>query len=88
MVIAISLLLDLQLTWDRHWPVGLLYDLFTGHDPSTTVEDDRYLPWCLSLHFRNYPLKHLLRLDKPSACYDAWMNNVKEVCLLTLNPTD
>lgn len=66
----------------RHWPVGLLYDLFTGRDPSSQVtedDDEHTLPWTLMLHFRDYPHKHLMRLDTPAACHDAWMNLVKEV---------
>lgn len=67
----------------RHWPVGLLYDLFTGRDPSSQdVEEEHLLPWTLILHFRDYPHKHLMRLDNPAACHDAWMNLVKEVRLI------
>ncbi|KAL0632942.1 Autophagy protein 5 [Maublancomyces gigas] len=70
---------SVPLKW--HWPVGLLYDLFTGRDPSSQVTEDdaeHTLPWALTLHFRAYPQKHLMRLDTPSACHDAWMNLVKE----------
>ncbi|KAI5838595.1 autophagy protein Apg5-domain-containing protein [Morchella snyderi] len=69
---------SVPLKW--HWPVGLLYDLFTARDPSSRdVEDEEHqLPWTLILHFRDYPHKHLMRLDNPAACHDAWMNLVKE----------
>ena len=46
----------------------MLYDLFTGRDPSTSRddEDEDHLPWNLILHFKGFPTKHLMRLD--SAC--------------------
>ncbi|PWW76226.1 APG5-domain-containing protein [Tuber magnatum] len=64
-----------------HWPVGLLYDLFTGRDPAANnveEDDEHLLPWTLIVHFRDYPTKHLMRLEGPATCYDSWMNTVKE----------
>lgn len=70
----------------RHWPMGVLFDQFTGRDPSALRhsrhidEDDLQLPWKLSLRFQDYPTKHLMRLDIPNACQDAWKNTAKEAC--------
>lgn len=73
-----------MLTGDRHWPVGVLYDLLTAKDPSSRPnsapdEDETKLPWTLTLHFRDFPTKHLMSLEAPTACYDAWVNVAKEV---------
>ncbi|KAF8470885.1 autophagy protein Apg5-domain-containing protein [Kalaharituber pfeilii] len=66
-----------------HWPIGLLYDLLTGRDPTygTTnlnTEDEHRLPWTLTLHYNDYPHEHLMRLDNPSALQDAFINSTKE----------
>lgn len=71
----------------RHWPVGLLYDLFTGRDPAANnveEDDEHLLPWTLIVHFRDYPTKYLMRLEGPATCHDSWMNTVKEVGLTPL----
>ncbi|TGZ85150.1 APG5-domain-containing protein [Ascodesmis nigricans] len=74
---------NVPLKW--HWPVGVLFDQTTGRDPShlrhsriADEDDDVKLPWSLSLRFQNFPTKHLMRLDLPNACHDAWKNTVKE----------
>jgi len=66
---------NVPLKW--HWPVGVLYDLFTGRDPAD-AEEEHGLPWNLILHFQSFPAKHLMHLDTPTACHDAWINCVKE----------
>lgn len=75
----------------RHWPVGVLYDHTTGFDPLTIKhskhvpahndDEDFKLPWQLTLRFKDYPTKSLMRLDVPNACRDAWINTAKEVRL-------
>ncbi|KAF8531308.1 autophagy protein Apg5-domain-containing protein [Trichophaea hybrida] len=70
---------NVPLKW--HWPVGVLYDLFTGRDPSNLREEEdeeHRLPWNLTLHFQNFPSKHLMRMDTPSSFQDVWINCVKE----------
>ncbi|KAA8905543.1 autophagy protein Apg5-domain-containing protein [Sphaerosporella brunnea] len=64
-----------------HWPIGVLYDLFIGRDPSDTREEDNEeyrLPWSLILHFENFPTKHLMRAGSSQTFYDAWNNCLKE----------
>ncbi|KAF8423398.1 autophagy protein Apg5-domain-containing protein [Tirmania nivea] len=66
-----------------HWPIGLLYDLLTGRDPSYATtdfnsEDEHRLPWTLTLHYTDYPNEHLMRLDNPSALQDSFINSTKE----------
>lgn len=64
-----------------HWPVGVLFDLFTGRDPSISWDSDNaeyQLPWALTLHFQNWPAKHLMRLDTEDAVEDAWKNTLKQ----------
>lgn len=53
----------------------------TDRDPSTSndCDDDEFrLPWNLTLHFQNYPTKHLMRMDSPTAFHDVWINCLKE----------
>lgn len=60
----------------------MLYDLYTSRDPSASRDDEEetYLPWNLILHFKSFPTKHLMRLDSPNACQDAWINCLKQAC--------
>ena len=77
-----------------HYPLGLLYDLYSGAEPaypsdaaakheSTAAEeeDQRSLPWKLTVHFSNYPVKqHLVKLDaEGKQLHDLFFNHVKEV---------
>ena len=73
----------------RHWPIGLLYDLLTGRDPSYATtdfnsEDEHRLPWTLTLHYTDYPHEHLMRLDYPSSLQDAFINSTKEASSVIL----
>lgn len=78
-----------------HLPVGLLYDLYAGADPASkgaTVPDDAGwdidnpdspLPWCLTVHFSNWPDEELVRLDADGMVMnDAFINSVKEADFL------
>jgi hypothetical protein len=70
--------------WGRHWPIGVLYDLFIGRDPSDTRDDENEeyrLPWNLTLHLENFPTKHLMRAGTPQAFQEAWSNCLKEVSI-------
>ncbi|KAF2405471.1 autophagy protein 5 [Trichodelitschia bisporula] len=79
---------DVPLKW--HYPVGLLFDLYSGaseqlHDQSGVEQDqpDEILPWKLTLHFSDWPTEHLVRLDPDNdALRDAFRNSVKEACFL------
>ncbi|KAH0551684.1 autophagy protein 5 [Trichoglossum hirsutum] len=77
-----------------HYPVGLLYDLFSGADPTNNKggcdagQGDggdgapEPLPWKLVLHFADWPDEQLVRLDKEGrVMHDAFINSVKEVRL-------
>ena len=76
-----------------HYPLGLLYDLYSGAepayplDPSSTSthknefsEDDCHrLPWKLTAHFSGYPAEQLVRLDvEDKVMHDLFRNSVKE----------
>jgi autophagy-related protein 5 len=76
-----------------HYPLGLLYDLYSGAepayplDPSSTSphrnevsEDDCHrLPWKLTVHFSGYPAEQLVRLDvEDKVMHDLFRNSVKE----------
>ncbi|KAH0542235.1 autophagy protein 5 [Glutinoglossum americanum] len=79
-----------------HYPVGLLYDLFSGADPTNSKggggagqesgdEISAFLPWKLELHFTDWPDEQLVRLDNDGrVMHDAFINSVKETILLPL----
>ncbi|KAK9450471.1 autophagy protein Apg5-domain-containing protein [Limtongia smithiae] len=66
------------LRWN--WPVGLLYDLYTGLDPTQAenLDYDSHLPWTVVLHHSNFPIDTLLRLRSLQDVTDHWVNSVKE----------
>ncbi|KAK9373264.1 autophagy protein Apg5-domain-containing protein [Lipomyces chichibuensis] len=66
------------LRWN--WPVGLLYDLLTGLDPTQADNQDHdwHLPWTLVLHHSQYPSDTLLRITSAGAVKEYWVNRVKE----------
>ena len=76
-----------------HFPVGLLYDLFSGAEPagqgvtSPQKRANEYskgiLPWKLTAHFTEWPSDQLIPLDPAwKSTNDAYMNSVKEAdCL-------
>ncbi|KAI9829489.1 MAG: hypothetical protein M1819_006309 [Sarea resinae] len=78
-----------------HYPAGLLYDLFSGADPSSPhpkhdpgndtcdSEGEQQLPWRLELHFEGWPDEQLVRLDAEGrVLHDAFINSVKEADFL------
>ncbi len=73
------------------YPVGLLYDLYSGASPASSQSDGRDrtsqgtdvaedpLPWKLILHFTGWPEDQLVRLDEGGKyLHDAFINSVKE----------
>ncbi|RAR15952.1 autophagy protein 5 [Stemphylium lycopersici] len=68
---------DVPLKW--HYPLGLLYDLYSGAEPAypsdtdgdaapahkleTAEEEHKHLPWRLTIHFSEYPSEQLVQLD-------------------------
>lgn len=68
---------DVPLKW--HYPLGLLYDLYSGAEPAyppdtdadtaptqqleSTEEEHGRLPWRLTIHFSEYPSEQLVQLD-------------------------
>ncbi|KAI9852164.1 MAG: autophagy protein 5 [Thelocarpon superellum] len=81
-----------------HYPVGLLYDLFSGADASVRGEGHglglhasglqehpggAVLPWELEVHFSDWPEEQLVRLDAEGRVMeDAFINGVKEADFL------
>lgn len=78
----------MPLKW--HYPLGLLYDLYSGVEPSyasdssslnheTETAEAEGLPWKLTVHFSEYPTEQLVRLDVGNeVMHDMFRNSVKE----------
>ena len=85
---------QLPLKW--HFPIGLLYDLFSGAEPfskgddRSTADDGRSTStkpdsagWELTIHFSCFPFDSLVRLDRLDKVWeDMWVNSVKEADFL------
>jgi autophagy-related protein 5 len=86
---------DVPLKW--HYPVGLLYDLFSGASPASSSKPaptdraihqdidggESALPWRLVVHFTQWPDEQLVRLDDEGKfLHDAFINGVKEADFL------
>lgn len=75
-----------------HYPVGLLFDLYAGIDPATKTSstfdveshaDESSFPWRLTVHFSDWPVEDLVRLDAHGMVMtDAFINSVKEADFL------
>ena len=73
-----------------HYPIGLLYDLFSGASPAqargreeSQADESQPLPWRLTLHFTEWPADQLVRLDaEGKVLHDAFINSVKEADFL------
>jgi autophagy-related protein 5 len=75
-----------------HYPLGLLYDLYSGAEPASpsdnanpspqkhdTPEDGKHLPWRLTVHFSAYPTEQLVQLDNDNKhMHDLFIHSVKE----------
>jgi autophagy-related protein 5 len=62
-----------------HYPLGLLYDLYSGAEPAypsdsdseaeqahkmeSAEEERQHLPWRLTIHFSDFPTEQLVQLD-------------------------
>ncbi|KAM0795480.1 autophagy protein Apg5 [Usnea florida] len=83
---------QVPLKWQ--YPLGLLYDLFSGSSPSQASGLDiahrspsdgteEQLPWRLTLHFTDWPEQSLVRPDaEGKMLHDAFINSVKEADFL------
>ncbi|KAL1304678.1 hypothetical protein AAFC00_003634 [Neodothiora populina] len=69
-----------------HYPVGLLYDLHCGMQADSDEQDlgqeegnGDVIPWKITLHFTDYPLEKLMRMDEEyKVLLDTFINSVKE----------
>lgn len=74
-----------------HYPIGLLFDLYAGVDPASKAtpgdeqspEAESPFPWRLTVHFSDWPVEELVRLDPEGMVLnDAFINSVKEADFL------
>jgi autophagy-related protein 5 len=74
-----------------HYPIGLLFDLYAGFDPASKAtpggeqfpEAESPFPWRLTVHFSDWPVEELVRLDPEGMVLnDAFINSVKEADFL------
>ncbi|CAI7565654.1 unnamed protein product [Penicillium pancosmium] len=74
-----------------HYPIGLLFDLYAGVDPASKAnpggeqspEAESPFPWQLTVHFSDWPVEELVRLDPEGMVLnDAFINSVKEADFL------
>ena len=76
-----------------HYPLGLLYDLFSGAAPVNghasvpteqgSSDEENSLPWRIVLHFTEWPDDQLVRFDPDGkVIHDAFINSVKEADFL------
>ncbi|MCJ1288431.1 autophagy protein 5 [Xylographa opegraphella] len=68
-----------------HYPLGLLYDLFSGASGLQAQAEgaQSLLPWRLTLHFSGWPAGQLIPLDaEGKVLHDAFINSVKEADFL------
>jgi autophagy-related protein 5 len=78
-----------------HYPLGLLYDLYSGAEPAYPEDsagkqeqrpgddEQKPLPWKLTVHFSDYPVEQLVKLDTEGKhLHDLYVHSVKEVCHL------
>ncbi|KAH0369044.1 autophagy protein 5, partial [Aureobasidium melanogenum] len=67
-----------------HYPIGLLYDLFSGAAPANPEDDgtedgEGLLPWKLELRYSEFPDEQLMGLDgEGKVLRDCFVNAVKE----------
>lgn len=69
-----------------HYPLGLLYDLYSGAAPADAMATRRgdavgaeTLPWNLTIHYTDFPADQLFQLDAEGrVLLDAYINSVKE----------
>ncbi|KAH0346991.1 autophagy protein 5, partial [Aureobasidium melanogenum] len=67
-----------------HYPIGLLYDLFSGAAPANPEDDgtedlEELLPWKLVLRYSEFPDEQLMGLDaEGKVLRDCFVNAVKE----------
>ncbi|KAL8939253.1 MAG: hypothetical protein Q9216_003455 [Gyalolechia sp. 2 TL-2023] len=76
-----------------HYPLGLLYDLFSGAPPAQAIDSEHdhspsrpyssTIPWRLTLHFTDWPGEQLVQPDtEGKVLHDAFINSVKEADFL------
>ncbi|KAF2200015.1 autophagy protein 5 [Delitschia confertaspora ATCC 74209] len=76
-----------------HYPLGLLYDLYSGSEPAypsggtgrrdEAADEQDSLPWKLTVHFTEMPMDQLFKLDVDGkVLHDAFINSVKEADFL------
>ncbi|EEB05065.1 autophagy associated protein Atg5 [Schizosaccharomyces japonicus yFS275] len=58
-----------------HWPIGVLYDLYTATDPDAPRSP---VLWKLVLHYDNFPASQLIPCNEPTTFRTLFFNALKE----------
>lgn len=64
---------------NRHYPIGLLFDIHALQATSIKKETKLPLPWRVTVHSQNFPGEKLIKNPTLKSCQDYFMSMIKEV---------
>lgn len=61
-----------------HYPIGVLYDLYTSSIESNSTITNSHLPWQIIVHLNNFPEDEVLRFPDKESIEAHYMSTIKE----------